>query len=115
MSQFEPLDCVAAGIVPLSLNPKYVKMADDPYSISSGGFKFLAGKMQVDLPPLPLLTPAEFSMIKEFCFRHPQPKSEDIEHLCKQFLEKSNGDGIFPLLPSLIKPGIKRWEMNESI
>ena len=35
--------------------------------------------------------------------------------MCKQFLEKANGVDIFPKLPSLIKPGIKRWEINQSI
>ena len=47
--------------------------------------------------------------------RHPKPKSTDIANLCKQFLLFANGVDIFPKLPSLVRPGIKRWEINKSI
>ena len=39
-------------------------------------------------------------------------EQSDIRQLCKHFLAKSD---IFPKLPTLIKPGMKRWEINEAI
>ena len=115
VSEFEPIDFVAVGIGPLNFNPDFVKKSETPHEALSGGLKFLARQMKVDIPPLPLSTPAEFSMLKEFCSQHPQPTTEDITNLCKHFLAKSNGMTIFPKLPSLIRPGIKRWEINETI
>ena len=115
VSEFNPVDFVAVGIGPLSFDPDYVKRSDEPSPVLAGGLKFMAKQMKVEFPPLPISTPAEFSMLKEFCSKHPQPKSEDINQLCRECLQKSNGIDIFPKLPSLIRPGIKRWEVNQSI
>ena len=71
-------------------------------------------QMKVDIPPLPFSTPKEYQMLNEFLARHPQPKSNDIANLCKQFLLFANGIDIFPKLPSVVRPGIKRWEINQA-
>ena len=56
-------------------------------------------------------------MRKDFCARHSQPKTDHVIviALCKLFLEKSDGIKIFTKFPSLIRPSIKRWEINEAI
>lgn len=54
-------------------------------------------------------------MIKAFCAQHPQPKKADIETLCVQFKSKSNGEKIWPKLPSMIKPAIEIWKINQRI
>ena len=54
-------------------------------------------------------------MIKLFCANCPQPKISEIEELCKQYKAQSNGIGIFPKVPSMIKSFIKQWTANEQI
>ena len=54
-------------------------------------------------------------MIREFCKEHPKPSRTDVQGLCKSFKAKSNGVDIFPKLPTMISPAIKRWKINQSI
>ena len=75
----------------------------------------MAKRMGVKYPPLPPFTISEFSMIKEFCHTHPGQKTVDIVNLCKKFKQLSDGKTIFPKLPSMIKPAIKRWKVNQEI
>ena len=78
ISKFKPIDCIAFGIGPLSFNTDYMKEAEKPNPALSGGLKFLAKQMKVDIAPLPILTPQEYNMLKDFCARHPQPKTANI-------------------------------------
>ena len=99
----------------LSFDENYVNMADQPSSLLSGGLKWMASKMKVDLPPLPPSSAAKFATIKDFMTIHPQPATKDIIELCKVFLQKSNSKTIFPKLTLVIKPAIKRWTINQKI
>ena len=87
-------------------------MADRPSPLLSGGLKWLAAKMQVDLPPLPPSSTVEFTTIKDFMTRYPQPVTKDIEEV---FLQKSNSKTLFPKLILVIRPTIKRWTINQKI
>lgn len=114
VSQFKPLDFVAWGLGPLSFDPRFVDKGD-PADHLKGDLLFMAKRMGVKYPPLPPSTEQEFGMIKNFCASHPGQKSVDIERLCENFRQKSDGKSVFPKLPSMIKPGIKRWEINQEI
>ena len=87
-------------------------MVDQPPPLLSGGLKWLAAKMKVDLPPLPPSSTVEFTMIRDFMTRYPQPVTKDIEEV---FLQKSNSKTLFPKLIPLVRPAIKRWIINQKI
>ena len=87
-------------------------MVDQPPPLLSGGLKWLAAKMKVDLPPLPPSSTVEFTTIKDFMMRYPQPVTKDIEEV---FLQKSNSKTLFPKLILVIRPAIKIWTINQRI
>lgn len=112
--EHKPLDFVAVGVGPLSLDEKYVTKGE-PAGGLDDDLNFMAEQSGFLLPPLPPTTKREFGMIKNFCKRHPQPKTVDIQRQCMVFKSKANGKDIFPKLPTMIKPAIKRWKVNSKI
>jgi hypothetical protein len=50
---------------------------------------------------LPVSMAAEYSIIKEFCLKYPQPKTPDIQCLCKIFKVSANGVDIFCKVPTI--------------
>ena len=66
-------------------------------------------------PPIPPTTKEEFHIIRTFCNNHPNPARADMSNLCKTFKANSNGITIFPKLPPMINPAIKRWKINQEI
>eukprot|EP00978_Attheya_sp_CCMP212_P020255 scaffold57717_cov39-Attheya_sp.AAC.1 len=68
----------------------------------------MAGCMGLELPPMPPSSAAELRMVKDFCEHHPQLSARNISNLCSTFLSRSNGRDIYPKLPPMIKPAIKR-------
>jgi hypothetical protein len=114
VSNYEPLDFVSVGVGPLSLNPKYVEKGD-PADCLRGDLLWMADKMGVKYPPLPPSTQREFGMIKNFCSQNPQPKQADYDRFCETFKSQSNGVDVFPKLPSMLKPAVKRWKINQQI
>ncbi len=114
VSEFEPVDFVAVGVGPLSHDTDFVQEGEAAECLLNDAY-FMATKMGVVYPPLPPLTEREFGMIKAFCSNNPQPNEEDIRNLCKTFKARANGKDIFPKLPSMIKPAIKRWKINQAM
>ena len=115
VSEFQPTEFQPIGVGPLTFNPDYVKKSDTPSPALNGGLKFMAKKMKVEIPPLPLATKEEYGILKEFCTTHPQPSRDDVNNLCKHYLQLADGRTILPKHPTLINPGIKRWKINQSI
>ena len=114
VSEFEPLEFVSVGVGPLSHNEDYVTKGK-PADCLGDDLHFMAGRMEVVYPPLPPSSQTEFGIIKRFCTATPEPKEADIRRLCKTFKSKSNGRDIFPKLPSMVKPAVKRWKLNQKI
>ncbi|KAL7529943.1 hypothetical protein ACHAXR_003236 [Thalassiosira sp. AJA248-18] len=112
VSEYKMVDFVSVGVGPLSFNENYVKMGEPGDGIK-GDLFFMPERMRVKYPPLPPCTKKEFGMIKTFCANHPHPKQAEIQQLCKRFNAESNGIDIFPKLPSMIKPAIKKWKINQ--
>ena len=114
VSQFQPLDFVAVGVGPLTHNEKYVEKGK-PAAYLNDDLKFGAEKMGVVYPPMPPSTKAELGMIKRFCGETPQPKEVDVQRLCATFKSRSNGVDILPKIPSMVKPAVKKWIVNQRI
>ena len=114
VSQFKPIDFTAVGVVPLCLNEDYVEKGE-PASNLTGDIRWVAMRQGLKYPPIPPTTKEEFHIIRDFCKNHPNPTRADINTLCKTFKAKSDGNTIFPKLPPMINPAIKRWKINQEI
>ena len=55
----------------------------------------------------------EYGMIKRFCSTNPQAKEKDYKQFCKTFNALANGDDIWPKYLTMIKPAVKRFEINQ--
>ena len=108
------LDFVAVGVAPLSLNEDYVTKGKPAEGLSND-LHFMAERMRVEYPPLPPSSKREFGMIKSFLRDHPQHKVADVQRLCKMFKAQSNGNDVWPKLPTMIGPAIRRWTINQQI
>jgi len=114
VSQFKPLEFVSWGLGPLTFDPRYVEKGP-PARHLKGDLRFMAERMEVIYPPIPPSTPKELGIIKEFCQNHPGQKMVDIQNLCVKFKQLTDGVSVFPKIPSMIKPSIKKWKANEAI
>ena len=114
LSEQTPLDFICVGCGPLLYEPDYVEVGP-PADVLRNDLLFMAKKMGIVYPLLPPTTEREFGMIKEFLKNSPQPKECDISRLCKMFKAASDGVRVFPKIPALIKPAIKRWKISQEI
>ena len=113
VSEFSPLDFTSVGIAPLSFDEAYVQKGEPDDSLT-GGLRFLAKRQGVKFPPLPPSSKAELGIIRKFCSDHPQPTTVVIKELCNRFNALSDAkNGIFPKLPTMINPSIKRFKINQ--
>ena len=112
LSEHTAVDFVAVGVGPLTIDEDYVTVGD-PADDLKNDLLFIAEKMNVKYPPLPPSSRREFGMIKHFCSNNPQPKEKDIKQFCKTFKALANGDDIWPKYPTMIKPALKRWQINQ--
>ena len=112
LSEHTPVDFVAVGVGPLSIDEDYVTVGD-PADGLKGDLLFMAEKMGVKYPPLPPASQREYGMIKRFCSTNPQAKEKDYKQFCKTFNALANGDDIWPKYLTMIKPAVKRFEINQ--
>ena len=112
LSELTAVKFVAIGVGPLSLDEDYVTVGE-PADGLNGDLLFMAEKMGVKYPPLPPSSRREFGMIKHFCSNNPQPKEKDYQQLCKEFNAQANGDDIWPKYITMIKPAVRRWQINQ--
>lgn len=96
------------------MNEDYVEKGE-PASNLTGDIRWVAMRQGLKYPPIPPTTKEEFHIIRTFCNNHPNPARADINNLCKTFKAESNGITIFPKLPPMINPAIKRWKINQEI
>lgn len=114
VSEYKPLGFTSVGVAPLSFDERYVDKGEPGKNLKVGsGMWFLAKRHGVQYPPLPPHSKEEFGMIREFCAEHPNPKTADIQQLCKDFKAKANGTTINTKLPTMVTPAIKRWKINQ--
>ena len=113
ISSFKPIEgFTAVGVGPLSFDERFVTKGE-PLKVLKGGLRFMAQRMKVSCPPMPVSTKVEHHMLNTFLSHHPKYKKKDLVELCKDFHRKSNGKTIFPKLVSLLSPAIERWKINQ--
>ena len=116
VSEFKAVkNFVAVGLGPLTHNPKFVTYCDKPNSSLRGGVKFMAKRMKVDIPPIPLTSKEEFELLKSKLKLNPKPSTKQLEDWCQEFLKKADGKFIFPKLPPLLRVGVKQFQVNQKI
>jgi len=111
---FKPTEFVAVGIGPLSYDLKYIDTGE-PMAHFKGDFKFLAKRMKLKCPPLPLSTRQEYSIYNDHLKSHPQPAKKNWDELAQIFKNSVNGKTIFPKLPSMLKSYYDKWSKNQEI
>jgi hypothetical protein len=110
LSLFEPLkNFVSVGTGPLFFDEVYVESGDADDRLS-GDLLFLAMRMRVKCPPLPLSSREEYALFNAFILLHPKPTDLDLRALAKEFKAKSDCTTIFPKLPSMLKVHYKKWK-----
>jgi len=114
LMEFKPIDMASVGIVPLSYDSDYVEEGEPDESLK-GDLKFLAERLRLVLPLLPIATKEEIKLFTEFMMSHPNPTDSNFKALAKLFKEKADGKTIFPKLPSMIKSHYNRWKKNQEI
>ena len=102
------------GIVPLSYNVDYVDKGP-PNCILKGDLWFLAERMGLVFPLLPIASRYEIAMLTKFMQDHPKPTDAHFIMLAKLYKQKSNGTTIFPKLPSMVKSYFNQWKRNQEI
>jgi len=111
---FKPTEFVAVGIGPLSYDLKYVDTGE-PMPHFKGDLKFLAERMKLKCPPLPLSTKQEHLIYNDYLKSHPQPATKNWDELAQIFKNITNGKTVFPKLPSMLKRYYDQWSKNQSI
>ena len=113
--EFAPVkNFVSVGIGPLCYSKDYV-MKDEPDPTLKGDLQLMALKMGVRLPPLEVGTKEEFKIFTAYMVNHPKPSGKHFWELAKNFFAKSDGNKIFPQLPSMLKAYYKKWKKNQQI
>ena len=116
MSEFDAIEgFVAAGLGPLSHNPRFVTKSDTPHRKLKGGLKFMAQRMKVELPPLPIQGKLEYSLLRENLKVTPTPNKQQLESWCEQYKVKADGINVFPKLPNLLRAGAKQYQVGQKI
>jgi hypothetical protein len=107
---FEPLkNFVNVGIGPLFFDKAYVESGDADARLL-GDLLFLATRMIVKCPPLPISSQEEHTFFNAFTLLHPKLTDSDFQALAKEFKAKANCTTIFPKLPSMLKVHYKTWK-----
>jgi hypothetical protein len=80
-----------------------------------GDMLFLALRMGVECPPLPVGHKNEFTIFTRFFLKQPRVNAQTWSLLSTEFLEKADGNTIFPKLPSMLKAHYSQWKQNQII
>jgi len=96
---------IAIGVGPLSYDTNYVTFGPVHPKIK-GDVKFVARKMGIELPPLPISTKEERKLFNEFrrdnCTGSKLGPTK-VHELCTLYKSKADGVSIFPKIPSQIQ------------
>jgi len=87
----------------------------EPMPHFKGDLKFLAERMKLKCPPLPLSTKQEHLINNGYLKSHPQPATKNWDELAQIFKNITNGKTVFPKLPSMLKRYYDQWSKNQSI
>jgi hypothetical protein len=115
LSHFKPIpDHVAVGIGPLSYDADCVRKGP-PMNGLKGDVLFLAERMGLECPPLPVGHKDEYSIFSQYFLRHPRVTATTWRELGHEFLQKTDGKTIYPKLQSMLKSHYQQWKQNQLI
>ena len=106
---------VSVGIGELHYPEIFVSKGTPDSRIVVRDINFMALKMKLAMPPMPISHLHEIKIFNDFIKQNPSFTSTSMSTLTMIFKDKSNGTTIIPKLPSLIKHYCKRWEANSLI
>jgi hypothetical protein len=99
----------SVGIVQLLHESKLV-ISGSPHPSLKGDLLFMAQKMNVQCPPLPFGSHAEYRMFNSFMERHPKASTKDILSFCMDVLTKVDFKTISPKTVPLFRAQYIRWK-----
>ena len=114
MMEFKGTNLISVGIGPLSYDENYVEVGAPDDSLS-GNMLFIAERMGLVLPLMPIATMREIQIFTTFMGRHPHPTDSNFRELAKIYKQNSDGIDVFPKLPAMVKAYYNRWKKNQAI
>jgi len=105
---------ISVGISPLHYSSDYV-IKGTPSDNLKSDLRFIAEKMNVVCPLLPIAHRNEKRIFNDFYKNNPTSIDITRKELAKIFLKKANFQTIFPKLPSMLKAHEKKWKKNSLI
>lgn len=105
---------ISVGIGPLHYSSDFVAKGTPSDELKSD-LRFIAEKMNVICPPLPIAHRDEKRIFNDFYKNNPTSTDTTRKQLAKIFLQKANYQTIFPKLPSMLKAHEKKWKKNSLI
>ena len=93
---------VSFGIGELHYPEPFVSKGPPDSRIVVRDITFIALKMKLAMPPMPISHPHEIKIFNDFIKQNPSFTSTSMSTLALIFNDESNGTRIFPKLPSLI-------------
>ena len=115
LSHFKPLDSfVSVGVGPLCFSQHYIDIGEPDQQLK-GDIKFIANKMNVRFPPMPVSTKEEKKIFNDFFRANTRQSSLQWRELVCSYRRLSDGSNIFPKLPSLLKNYYTTWKQNQKI
>jgi hypothetical protein len=94
LSHFEKVPNVVS-VGPLTYNPSCVRQGPPMVGLK-GDILFLALRMGLECPPLPVGRKNEFTIFTRFFLKQPRVTAQTWSLLSKEFLEKADSKTIFP-------------------
>ena len=115
-SLFDPVeDHVAVGVGPLNYSSSYVDKGD-PHPCLKGDLLFLASRMKLRGPPLPIVSREERRIFNEFIKNlTSKPTTKNFETLAGRYKDLADYKKVFPKLPSMLRKEYKGWEEGQSL
>ncbi len=80
-------DFVSVGIGPLNCNDCFVQFSPKPENFMTGDMHFLAKRMNLKYPLLPILTKAEFKILDNYLLNN-KPTTSNIEKLAEIYITR---------------------------
>lgn len=105
---------ISVGVGPSHYSSDYV-VTGPPDDRLKPDLRFIAEKMNLQCPPLPIAHKHEKKVFNDFYKTTPQCNDQTRTELAKLFLSKTNLVTIFPKLPSMIKSHETKWKKNSLI
>jgi 3'-5' exonuclease len=112
--EFKATNFVSIGIGPVCLDPELVDVGQPNESLSPDLY-FMAERMGVCIPPLPLSTEKEYKLYTRAVLKYPSVNKSELREIGILFKKHSNGKDIFPKTISMLKAHHDKWVRNQLI